>query len=101
MASQAKPKMVSQHSVDLALRILGPFGANQAYYLEYLLINFPHARALKGLEWLCSKGIRGKLFEEFVRDTCKGSALEFCKQVFRGMERDRDVKPIYAKDLLT
>lgn len=92
-------KMVSQYSVDLSMRILGPLGANQAYYLEYLLLNFPHGRALKALEYLHSKGIRGKLFEEYVRDKCKSSALEFVKQTFRGMEHDSEVKPIFAKDL--
>lgn len=96
----AQEKLVSQRSIDLAMRILGPMGAEQAYYLEYLLCHFPHARALRGLEWLYGKGIRGKLFEEFVRDECGSKPLQFCKQVFRGMERDNDVKPIYAKDLL-
>lgn len=96
MSAQAQT-YVSQRSIDLAMRIVG--SAKYTYYLEYLLMHFPHARALRGLEWLYSKGIRGKNFEEFVEIQCNGKALEFCKQVFRGMERDSEVKPIYAKDL--
>lgn len=95
----AQAKMVSQYSVDLAMRILGPYGANQAYYLEYLLLNFPHARALKGMEWLHSKGIRGAFLAEFIKDKCDGSALEFCKQIFRGIEKESETRPIFARDL--
>lgn len=98
-AQEQKHKLVSQRSVDLALRILGPLGANNAYYLEYLLCHFPHARALRALEWLHGKGIRGKLFEEFVRDECDSKPLQFCKVAFRGMDRDSELRKIYARDL--
>lgn len=93
--------MVSQRSVDLALRIAGSAPKSYLYYLEFLLIHFPHERALRGLEWLYGRGIRGLNLVEFIEQKCGGQALTFCKQVFAGMERDIDVKPIYRKDLIS
>ena len=99
MSSQVKSPLVSRRAVDLSLKILGDDGLANAYYLEYLLLNFPHARALRGLEWLYAKGIRGKHFAEFISE-CDRMPLEFCKQVFKGMNRDSEVQPIYAKELI-
>lgn len=92
-------KRVSQRSVDISLRLMNGANPKYTYYLEYLLLHFPHERALYGLEWLYRKGVRGKLLEEFCEVMCHGSALTFCKQVFRGAERDAEVKPIFAADL--
>lgn len=95
----SQEQFVSKRAVDLSVGILMNAKIEFTYYLEYLLLQFPERRALPALEWLTRRGIKGKSFEEFVTVACQGSALEFAKQVFKGVARDSEAKPIYAGDL--
>src|SRR5665647_3035282 len=97
MASQ----QVSQRAVRLMFQIWHghqPAG-DVAYYLEYLSLHLPEARLELALSWLLRNDIRGPKFMDFIEEQCARSALELMRQVTRGIEREKEVRPIMASDM--
>ncbi len=70
-----------------------------AHYLEYLALHMPVPKLIPALEWLRSNRICGDRFIEYVRGECRCSGLEFVRQLTKRVEREKELRALFAKDL--
>lgn len=94
-------RMVDTAVIPLVERIrAGHNSAHEfAYFLEYLIFHMPEPRLVPALWWLVSNRVTGQKFLDFVNEDCSKSGLELVRELTRRIEREANVRPLFAEDI--
>ncbi len=67
--------------------------------LPYAHQLYLHRRASEIFGWLVKNGITGATFYEFIQVQCKGSLLHAMAGIIARIDKEKEARPIFAKDL--
>jgi len=66
------------------------------HYVHQLYL---HRRSEEIFTWLYRNRITGRVLFEFVKIECKGSSLHAMKAIIARIDKEKETKPIFRKDL--